>query len=337
MRHDAAGRVDLEARYGEVRSWFSPDGLQRVLGPARSETERIAHAWLAKGGKRWRPLLVVCVFDAVCEAPGEPLPEGLREAAVAVECFHKASLIHDDIEDHDSRRYGEKTLHEQYGVPVALNVGDFLLGEGYRLLAEAEMGGERKARMLRAAAWGHRNLCIGQGEELASRRHGRPATSAEVIGIFRRKTAPAFEVALRLGAVYAGADEGLWPALDRYSECLGIAYQIRDDLADVSGRSEVEEGRTSHASILEALAGERADMDTEAAAQEMLGVYLKAAADSLEALDHPVLWGLLRRVLGKMFGESDVGQASGGERRTTGCQRPGQSVTLLPVRGHSTS
>ena len=73
----------------------------------------------------------------------------------------------------------------------------------------------------------------------------------------------------------------------------------------------MEEGRTSHASILEALADERADMDTEAAAREMLGTYLKAAADSLKALDHPVLRGLLRRVLGKMFGESDMGQASG--------------------------
>ena len=114
---------------------------------------------LAKAGKRWRPFLSVCVFQAFQEDPDGPLPEELRAAAIAVECFHKASLIHDDIEDGDALRYGEKTLHEEYGVPVALNAGDFLLGEGYRMIAELDTGSRQRAGMLKVAAAGHRTLC----------------------------------------------------------------------------------------------------------------------------------------------------------------------------------
>ena len=77
------------------------------------------------------------------------LPEDLRKVAVAVECFHKASLIHDDIEDNDALRYGEKTLHEEHGVAVALNVGDLLIGEGYRLLAEMQCASHIRS------AWGN--------------------------------------------------------------------------------------------------------------------------------------------------------------------------------------
>ena len=62
------------------------------------------------------------------------MPQDLQKVAVAIECFHKASLIHDDIEDNDAARYGEKTLHEEFGAAVALNVGDLLIGEGYRLI-----------------------------------------------------------------------------------------------------------------------------------------------------------------------------------------------------------
>ena len=76
------------------------------------------------------------------------MPDDLRKVAVAVECFHKASLIHDDIEDNDAQRYGETTLHEEHGVAVALNVGDLLIGEGYRLLAAATRRRTESAEML---------------------------------------------------------------------------------------------------------------------------------------------------------------------------------------------
>ena len=89
--------------------------------------------------------------------------------------------------------------------------------------------------MIRIAAAGHRTLCLGQGAELCWARDPQPLSSLEVLDIFRQKTAPAFEVALRLGAAFAGADEDVADVLTEYSEALGIAYQIRDDLDDLAG------------------------------------------------------------------------------------------------------
>ena len=164
---DRTRRLDLDALRTEVETWFTPAALDAVLGPADGEADRVARAWLAAEGKRWRPFLTACAYKALQDDPAQPLPESLRQAAVAVECFHKASLVHDDIEDADERRYGRDTLHVEHGVPVALNAGDLLVGEGYRLLAGCGAAGDVCAELVRIAAAGHRELCIGQGAELA--------------------------------------------------------------------------------------------------------------------------------------------------------------------------
>src|SRR5262245_46111931 len=160
---DQTRRLDLSALRDEVDFWFTPASLELIMGTAEGDTERIARDWLARAGKRWRPFLTVAGYQALRETPGAPLPEDIRKVAVAIECFHKASLIHDDIEDDDKERYGEKTLHEEYGVPVALNVGDLLVGEGYRLIASSKTSAEQKAAMIRVASEGQRQLCRGQG------------------------------------------------------------------------------------------------------------------------------------------------------------------------------
>ncbi len=121
-------------------------------GPAQTAAEQVAREWLARDGKRWRPLLTACAFQALQTDPQGPIPESVRRAAVAVECFHKASLIHDDIEDGDEIRYGAASVHAEHGVPIALNIGDLLLGEGYRLLAESGAPAPVIAKMIRIAA-----------------------------------------------------------------------------------------------------------------------------------------------------------------------------------------
>ncbi|MEM6797470.1 MAG: polyprenyl synthetase family protein, partial [Acidobacteriota bacterium] len=237
---DKTRRLDLAGLRSEVSSWFSPEPLAELLGEPETETERLGHEWLAKGGKRWRPFLAVAVYQALQEEPGAAVPEDLKRVAVAVECFHKASLVHDDIEDDDDQRYGESTLHSLHGVPVALNIGDYLLGEGYQMLAVCEAPPERRVEMLRLAAAGHRTLCLGQGDDLLWTRSPKALRAAEVVEIFRCKTAPAFEIALRLGATYAGAEWELHETLHEFSEHLGVAYQIRDDLEE--WREALEEG-----------------------------------------------------------------------------------------------
>ncbi|MCU0915072.1 MAG: polyprenyl synthetase family protein [Planctomycetes bacterium] len=354
---DRTGRFDLDALHRKVDRWFSPDALASLLCGvpalggdrasndsalgARSEpsrgrldytgrTEQVALEWMAKAGKRWRPFLAACTYEAFCGETARVSDEDLQRVAVAVECFHKASLIHDDIEDGDVTRYDAQTLHAEHGVPIALNVGDLLLGEGYRLLTEVKGPETQKVKLLSVAAQGHRSLCLGQGRELAWMRTPGALAVQEVLDIFRMKTAPAFEVALRLGAILAGCDEQVHEALRRYSESLGIAYQIRDDLDDLRAprREELFDG--ARPSILLALAQEKAaeaggerreaggrlpacglqpaafSPDVEAAAWRLLEAYKSQAIGSLIALKNASLKGLLRRVIGKIFNDFDV-------------------------------
>jgi len=239
---DHTRRLDLSGLHDEVDTWFAPESLEEIMGEGEGESEAIGRAWLARAGKRWRPFLSVAAYQALRDDATEAVPDDLKKVAVAVECFHKASLIHDDIEDEDAERYGEKTLHEEHGLAVALNVGDLLIGEGYRLLGETTLSAEQRAAMLQVAANGQRHLCRGQGAELVWQRNPEPLKSVQVLDIFRQKTAPAFEVALRLGSISAdlGKYEEVSEVLGEYSKNLGIAYQIRDDLSDLG-----EEGDTN--------------------------------------------------------------------------------------------
>ena len=139
---DKTYRLDLDTLKTKVRGWFATDSLDAIMGAVRNddETEQIARDFLATGGKRWRPYLTTCTYMALESDRQEDAPEltsAVKKAVVAIECFHKASLIHDDIEDGDEQRYQRPTLHTAVGVPVALNVGDFLVGEGYRLLGSS--------------------------------------------------------------------------------------------------------------------------------------------------------------------------------------------------------
>ncbi|WP_075087339.1 polyprenyl synthetase family protein [Verrucomicrobium spinosum] len=231
---DKTRRLNLNKLHEDVREWFTRESLDALLGKPHDRTEEIAREWLARAGNRWRPFLTVASYQALREDPEGPLSDDLKKAAIAVECFHKASLVHDDIEDNDAQRYGEATLHAEHGMPVALNVGDLLIGEGYRLLADSNVRADYRTAMLKIAAEGQRELCRGQGAELLWNNHPVALSSTQVLEIFRSKTAPAFEVALKIGAALSGRLDEVEEALHEYSEALGIAYQIHDDLDDLA-------------------------------------------------------------------------------------------------------
>ena len=333
-------RLDLEALRREVQDWFTPQALAQVMGPPEDQTARIAQEWLARAGKRWRPYLAVCVCRALeCESASEELRRAgaLKKLALAVECFHKASLIHDDIEDDDDQRYGRRALHVEYGTPVALNAGDFLLGEGYRLIGELDIDDATKVAMLQTAASGHATLSRGQGAELCWARAPRPMSTSEVLDIFRQKTAPAFEVALRLGAFLGQAEPRVHEVLTRYSDALGVAYQIRDDLEDFTGASDSHDLRAARPSLVLALAHQRASGRkqselTEAlwrrgrayeevaaelesfiaahgvipAAERLLRTHTAQSTSVLHQLTNAALKSLLRRVVGRIFGDEPM-------------------------------
>ncbi|GAB4142497.1 polyprenyl synthetase family protein [Thermopirellula anaerolimosa] len=220
-----------------------------VLSNAVEVTEAIAYEYLAGGGKYYRPFLTLAGYDAVLggsaarsgQRAAAKLPRPVKQAALAVEVFHKASLIHDDIEDGDPYRYGRPTLQAQWGVPLALNVGDFLVGLGYRLLAEVRSGTDDRiaAELTQRFSAAHLRLCAGQGAELWLQRHaGERIAVPDVLRVYALKTAPAFEVAISAGVKLAGGDDSLDEPLHRFARYLGIAFQIQNDLDDWSWQTE---------------------------------------------------------------------------------------------------
>lgn len=349
---DRTRRLDLDALKSEVATWFTAEAIDAVLGPPEGEADAVARAWLTADGKRWRPFLTACAYKALQDDPSEPLPLALRKAAVAVECFHKASLVHDDIEDEDSLRYGRATLHAEHGVAVALNAGDLLLGEGYRLLATCGAAPPVCTEVLRIAAAGHRELCIGQGTEMSWMQNPAPVTTDQVIDIFRRKTSPAFQVALGIGAALAGATAETQEVLREYSDALGIAYQIRDDLEDLSAPSSDPDGFGAPTLLLalacgkakasardEVIAGWRngrtsapdraafkarvRELDLDGRARALLEAYKEQAIRSLPSLQDASLKGLLRRVIGKVFQVEIKGWCSEFETRDAAGRQAG--------------
>jgi geranylgeranyl pyrophosphate synthase len=346
---DRTRRLDLDALRSEVESWFTSSALEATLGPAGGHADRIARSWLMADGKRWRPFLTACTYKALQDDPSQPLPDSLRRAAIAVECFHKASLVHDDIEDADAKRYGRETLHAEHGVPIALNAGDLLVGEGYRLLAGCGARDNICARLVAIAAAGHRELCLGQGTELAWMRQPAPLSANDALDIFRRKTSPAFEVALSIGAALAGEGEDTQKVLREYSEALGVAYQIRDDLEDLASLEALAAGpsllfalacdatrtlgrdqlmscwhaaRTDPAGAA-ALRALLRDLAVDDRARAMLEAYKEQAVRTLAELRHASLKGLLRRVVGKIFRVEIKGWCSEFETRDAAGRQAG--------------
>ncbi len=331
----ATRRLDIEAVRREVLGWFSERRLEEMMGEAGGSAERIARDWLLAGGKRWRPLLTACAYQSLRDDERDDLPVELEKTALSVECFHKASLIHDDIEDADDQRYGRETLHKTHGVAVALNAGDLLIGEGYRLLAESGLDAARTARMVRSAAEAHRRLCGGQGDELSWASRPGPLPVEKMLDIFSRKTSPSFYLALHLGAICAGGDREIDPHLRLYSDSVGIAYQIHDDLRDLHSPGGAGDLDANRLSVVLAAAWEHADeqgrTQLEAAlrkpasdagrgremsrllnrtravhtARQLLQMHKQQAIRSLDGLRCAPLKALLRRLLGKIFGDAE--------------------------------
>jgi geranylgeranyl diphosphate synthase type II len=231
-RKPASG-VSHDPGHRGVHTHRSPDPLARH--------ESIAYDWLAQGGKRSRPFITLAAYDALKGAPGTyseqgiTLSDAVRRTALAIETFHKASLVHDDIEDDDTFRYGRETLHRQYGVGTAINVGDYLIGLGYRLVGRerAELGGDCVAAIMDRFADAHLKLAEGQGAELLWRdAQEKSLTPLEALKIYALKTAPAFEAALYSGLRLAGPADPYDKMVLEFSKNLGIAFQIINDLKD---------------------------------------------------------------------------------------------------------
>jgi len=284
--------LDHEAIREQVNRWFTRSELEQFIQPDNDRTLGVCIDWMSGKGKRWRPFLLAAVWQALTGK--REMTDDVHRAAVAVECFHKASLIHDDVEDRDDTRYGKPTINALYGDAFAINAGDALLGLGYHILAQSN-----NAELLRFIADAHIRLCKGQGFELAW--DGSPVPMEFVMNIFSNKTVPAFEVSLMLGLSCTGDFLHLRPMLKAYSEALGIAYQLKDDLEDF----QQDHVLASHPSAVLALQMEHpawSDDDVKAELQRLTDLYHQQALDVLNDLDELELKRLLYQVTEKILG-----------------------------------
>ncbi len=200
------------------------------------ELARYAGATIAAGGKRLRPLLV-------CLAAGVPAPEteGLVEAAVAVELIHGATLVHDDVLDRASLRRGRPTVVATGGRLAATATGDLLFSRAFAALARS--GSPEPVRALSRAS-----SALAAGELMQRADAWDPQVTVErYLERCRLKTAVLFRSACELGALEGGRDPG---ALGAFGEAIGLAFQILDDVLDVSGPPE-RTGKPQGADLLD--------------------------------------------------------------------------------------
>jgi geranylgeranyl diphosphate synthase, type II len=197
--------------------------------------DAIRYALLAPG-KRLRPRLVLMAAEACGASFEAALP-----AACAVEMVHAYSLVHDDLPamDDDDLRRGRPTCHKVYGEDVAILVGDALLALAFEVLAtriESAATAAKCCAVLGRAA-GASALVGGQAADLhmTDVNGEAPRDLAELEAIHRRKTGALIRASLELGAIVAGASDNQISALRSYGDKLGLAFQITDDLLDVSG------------------------------------------------------------------------------------------------------
>jgi len=191
------------------------------------------------GGKRVRPVLVYAAGQAL----GVP-PEQLDGAACAVEFIHAYSLIHDDLPamDDDDLRRGQPTCHKVYDEATAILAGDALQTLAFKVLCKdrkLQASPQTRLDMIEtlAMASGSRGMAGGQALDLAA--VGKELDLAQLENMHIHKTGALIRASVRIGALAAdGADTARLDALDHYAKCIGLAFQVQDDILDVEGDTE---------------------------------------------------------------------------------------------------
>lgn len=189
------------------------------------------------GGKRVRPLLVLAAAQAV-----HGLPEAAMRAACAVELIHAYSLVHDDMPcmDNDVLRRGKPTVHVQFGQAQAMLAGDAMQALAFEVLTpddRPEMPAGLQARLcsLLARSAGHAGMAGGQAIDLAS--IGQPLGEHALRDMHHRKTGALLQTSVLMGAACGKATPAQWAALADYGDALGLAFQVVDDILDVTQAS----------------------------------------------------------------------------------------------------
>ena len=262
-------RRPVEAALQECFSACWPDAFQPMLAYP-----------IFTGGKRFRPLLCIAAAEALESPARVAIP-----SAVAIELVHTYSLVHDDLPamDDDDERRGRPTVHRAYGEAAAILVGDALLTDAFRVLAEAPLPAETRLACVAklAVASGHQGMVGGQAADLQL---GGPITDLDALTrLHELKTGSLLRAAACMGGIAAQADAQTLAILDRVGANIGLAFQLTDDLLD----ADEDEGDDGPPSFVKFLGREETQRRAEALAN--------TACDDASALPAPErLVGLAR-------------------------------------------
>ncbi len=260
--------------------------LERILARGSGRLYEAMRYAVLGGGKRYRPLLVL----AAAEALGADAPLALPFAC-GLEFIHSYSLVHDDLPcmDDDDTRRGRPSCHKAFGEDVALLAGDALLTLAFEIMAGAEvpprLGPARNQILLEAArSAGVDGMIGGQWLDISY----TADRSAQLEELMRKKTGALIVLAVRAGALVAGAKKAPLEALTAYAQNLGLAFQIRDDLIDAA---EADGKPGSDKPNFAAIAG------PEKARQTLFDLVSEARSTLKRArIDSPVLHRLAKRL-----------------------------------------
>jgi len=223
-----------ELRREQVEGAFAAhfDEIRGAWGPHSRLPAAVEYS-VGSGGKRFRPVLVL----ECCQLCGGHIEQALP-AALAVECVHAFSLIHDDLPalDNDDLRRGKPSNHKMFGEGLALLAGDWLLTHAVQLLASGATDESLRATLIATLVDGTLGMIEGQAADVEN--EGRSAEPNLVEYIHLHKTGRLIEASCRLGALCAMASEDEIDALARFGRHLGVAFQITDDVLDRTGTSE---------------------------------------------------------------------------------------------------
>ncbi len=234
----ASGVASLESYLAERRRVVE-EALDRLMPPADAPPARLHEAMrygVFSGGKRLRPILAIAAFEL---AGGSG--SGVLTPACATELIHTYSLVHDDLPamDDDDLRRGRPTCHKVFGEGVAVLAGDGLLTLAFQVVAEDDaLPAERRLAIVQklAEANGPSGMVGGQVADVEA--EGQEPSLSTIGFVHSRKTGAPIAAAVVVGAIAAGAPSEQQAALASYGERVGLAFQIADDLLDVTGTAE---------------------------------------------------------------------------------------------------
>lgn len=234
-------RVRLAQVEQALDRWVNTDSAPEFVHQAPAQLLAAMRYAVLDGGKRLRPLLVLAAHEAVGGTTSTTNAPAALRAACAVELIHAYSLVHDDMPcmDNDVLRRGKPTVHVQFGEASALLAGDALQALAFELLTpdDGSVPETMQARLcaLLARAAGSAGMAGGQAIDLAS--VGLSLNETQLRAMHERKTGALLQASVMMGAQCGLASAQAWQALQGYGSALGLAFQVVDDILDVTADS----------------------------------------------------------------------------------------------------